>query len=87
VLLSSPEVAHLPTVLWSLQYEQRARPVTQTLPLYAQPNSLLFPPLPLDLVSVDSIFDRVKEIWQTIMGNEAGDFLVFADRETYDDEE
>jgi hypothetical protein len=46
-----------------------------------------FPPQSLDLAFDDSTFDNVKEVWQKIMGANAGEFLVFQDREAYDDDE
>ena len=41
----------------------------------------------MDLAFDDSMFDNVKAIWQNIMGEEGGEFLVFQDREVYDDDE
>ena len=86
-LLSSADVAPRPTLLWSIQYEQRADAETVVLPTHASDHALLFPPVPLDLASVDSALDHVKGAWRRIMGDEVGEFLVFADRETYDDDE
>jgi hypothetical protein len=45
------------------------------------------PPPPPDLAFNDAIFDRVKVIWEKIMGDAAGEFLVFQDREAYDDDD
>ncbi|KAF2689594.1 rab proteins geranylgeranyltransferase component A [Lentithecium fluviatile CBS 122367] len=86
-LLSSVDAMPLPNILWSLQYEQHTGPSSDILPSYAKDHALKFPPMPLDSASVDSVFDYVKEAWQMIMGDEAGEFLVFADREAYDDDE
>jgi len=86
-LLSSADVTPCPTLLWSIQYEQRADTEIVVLPTHASDHALLFPPVPLDLASVDSVLDHVKGAWRRIMGDEDGEFLVFADRETYDDDE
>ena len=48
---------------------------------------LRFPPPSPDLAFDDNIFDHVKEVWEKIMAGEGGDFLVFQDREVYDDED
>jgi hypothetical protein len=40
----------------------------------------------MDLAFDDSMFERVKDVWENIMGGDAGEFLVFQDREVYDDE-
>jgi hypothetical protein len=40
----------------------------------------------MDLAFDDSMLDRVQDVWKKIMGEEAGEFLVFQDREVYDDE-
>jgi hypothetical protein len=48
---------------------------------------LRFPPPSLDLAFEDCIFDNVKEVWQKVLGDEAGEFLVFKDREAYDDDD
>jgi hypothetical protein len=86
-LLSGTDITPSPAVLWSLQYEQRVGAESGVLPTHSDDHTLVFPPVPLDLASVDSVLDHVKEAWQKIMGDEAGEFLVFADRETYDDNE
>lgn len=41
----------------------------------------------MDLAFDDKILDDVKEVWQKIVGEDAGEFLVFQDREQYDDDE
>jgi hypothetical protein len=41
----------------------------------------------MDLAFDDVVFDHVKDVWQKITGADAGDFLVFQDREVYDDDE
>lgn len=57
------------------------------LPDHAVRQTLTFPPAPLDLANVDPTLEHVKSVWQTIMGDDAEEFLVFADRETYDDDD
>jgi hypothetical protein len=41
----------------------------------------------MDLAFDDAVLENVKEVWQKIVGDEAGEFLVFQDREAYDDDE
>ena len=41
----------------------------------------------MDLAFDDAILDNVKEVWQKIVGENGGEFLVFQDREQYDDDE
>lgn len=41
----------------------------------------------MDLAFDDSVLDQVKDVWQKITGGNDGEFLVFQDRETYDDDE
>ena len=41
----------------------------------------------MDLAFDDSIFDNVREVWKQIMGDGAGEFLVFQDREPVDDDD
>lgn len=41
----------------------------------------------MDLAFDDAVLENVKEVWQKIVGHEAGEFLVFQDREAYDDDE
>jgi hypothetical protein len=48
---------------------------------------LRFPPPSTDLAFDDTVFDRVKDVWQKIMGGDVGEFLVFQDREIYDDDD
>lgn len=48
---------------------------------------LRFPPPSTDLAFDDEIFDHVKDVWEKIMSVEGGDFLIFQDREVYDDED
>ncbi|KAF2036287.1 rab geranylgeranyl transferase escort protein-like protein [Setomelanomma holmii] len=85
-LLSSVDVSPAPTVLWSAQYQQLP---TSGLESMQEDSShiLKFPPLSLDLAFDDSIFDAVKDMWQKVAGDEAGEFLVFKDREAYDDDD
>lgn len=86
-LLSSVEATPSPTILWSLQYEQRSSVDSGTSSAGTNDHVLNFPPAPLDLAFDDSVLDRVKDVWQKIMGDDAGEFLVFEDREAYVDED
>lgn len=87
VLLAAADESRPPTTLWGFQYEQRAGSALSSLPDHAAHHTLTFPPVPLDLANVDPVLDCVKSVWQTIMGIEAEGFLVFADREAYDDDD
>jgi hypothetical protein len=85
-LLSSVDVFPTPSVLWSAQYQQLPTSGTEQLPVESN-RVLRFPPPALDLAFEDSTFDNVKEVWQKVLGDEASEFLVFKDREAYDDDE
>ncbi|KAF2116679.1 rab geranylgeranyl transferase escort protein-like protein [Lophiotrema nucula] len=82
-LLASVDITPAPTILWSLQYEQRCIPVNGSGSLHMTwgEGMLTFKQSQFDLAFDDRILDEVKEIWQKIMGEDAGDFLVFEDRE------
>lgn len=83
-LLASVGVTPVPTVLWSIKYEQRPLSSSEDLPSGAQ--VLRFPSSSLDLAFDDTVLENVKGIWQKIVGENAGEFLVFQDREIYEDE-
>lgn len=72
-----------------MQYEQRASPSMDPLPLPdgANDHFLGFSPAPLDLAVDDAVFDRVREIWQTITSEDPEQFLAFKSREAEDDDE
>ncbi|KAI8934746.1 hypothetical protein NX059_008434 [Plenodomus lindquistii] len=84
-LLSSVDLSPAPTVLWSVKYEQR--PSSGSEPLPSGDRVLSFPPPSLDLAFDDSVLDNVKDVWQKVLGDDAGEFLLFQDREAYDDDE
>ena len=86
-LLASVDVSPKPSVLWSVQYQQQASSGPETIPSEDNDHVLRFPPSSLDLAFDDSVFDNVKDVWEKIVGDDAGDFLVFQDREVYDDDE
>ncbi|GME53044.1 uncharacterized protein LTHEOB_1611 [Neofusicoccum parvum] len=74
-----------PKTLWSLRYEQRA-----SSPPNTTHNSILaFPPPSLDLKFDDTILERVKPMWEKIMGADADPefFMKFEDRENVDDDD
>lgn len=87
VLLSTVVDGSAASVLWSVQYEQRAGS-TDLSSAGTGDHILKITPPPMDLAFDDSTLDRVKEVWQKIMGDGAEEFLVFEDREAYaeDDE-
>ncbi|KAJ4989323.1 rab protein geranylgeranyltransferase component a [Stagonosporopsis vannaccii] len=85
-LLAAVEVTPHPDVLWSVKYRQRASSGADILP-DGKGRVLSFPPLSMDLAFDDAILDNIKGLWRKIVGEEGGDFLVFQDREHYDDDE
>jgi hypothetical protein len=85
-LLASVDVSPIPGVLWSAQYQQRPASGQESLPTHIGDHVVQFPPPSMDLAFDDSMLDRVQDVWKKIMGEEAGEFLVFQDREVYDDE-
>ncbi|KAF3008606.1 Rab proteins geranylgeranyltransferase component A [Curvularia kusanoi] len=74
------------TVLWSVQYRQRASSGGETLPADCQ-QVARFPAPSMDLAFDDRVLDDVKAVWQKITGGGDEEFLVFQDREVYDDDE
>jgi len=86
-LLSCLKMQPRPTILWSLRYEQHypsiQPPQNSALPHLwpLDKRILVLPPTSLDLVLDDSVLDQIKGVWQTIMGDEAGEFMKFDDRE------
>lgn len=85
-LLASVEVSPKPEVLYSAQYRQHASSGSETLPADNK-HILVFPPPSMDLAFDDAILDNVKDVWKKIMDEDGGDFLLFQDREQYDDDE
>jgi hypothetical protein len=88
VLLSTVDVTPAPSILWSAKYQQRPSSGTESLPIGTDNNNTLHFPAPsMDLAFDDGVLDNVKEVWQKIAGEDAGEFLVFQDREAYDEDE
>lgn len=85
-LLSAHDVSPSSTILWSVEYQQQASSGSETLPTDTD-HVVRFPPPSMDLAFDDAVLDNVKEVWQKIVGDDAGEFLVFQDREVYDDDE
>ncbi|KAH7398927.1 rab geranylgeranyl transferase escort protein-like protein [Phaeosphaeria sp. MPI-PUGE-AT-0046c] len=85
--LASVDISPKPTVLWSMRYAQRPSSGTESLRADTDGRILQFPPPSLDLAFDDAIFERVKDVWVKIIGDDAGDFLAFKDREVYDDDD
>lgn len=84
--LAAVPVNPMPETLWSAEYRQHASSGSETLPVENE-HILRFPPPSMDLAFDDEILDNVKEMWQRIAGEGDGEFLVFQDREQYDDDE
>ena len=78
-----------PTTLYSVQYEQSASSPPSVLSSIQDERILRFPTSALDLAFDDESIHDVKDIWRRIVGDgeDAGDFLVFEDRESYDNDE
>jgi hypothetical protein len=85
-ILSAHDSSSPPTILWSVRYQQRASSGSETL-LPNNDHVIRFPPPSMDLAFDDTVLDTVKEVWQKIVGDDAGEFLMFQDREVYDDDE
>jgi hypothetical protein len=86
-LLSTVDSAPSPRILWSTQYQQQPSSGSGDFPPGTEEHVVRLPPQSLDLAFDDSTFDHVKRVWEKIMGDEAGEFLVFKDREAYDDDD
>lgn len=88
-LLHAVDIQPVPAVLWSLRYQQNygsAPQFPQTCaspktPSVKDPRVLEFGTASSDLAFDDSMLEEVKSVWQKIMGDEGGDFMVFEDRE------
>lgn len=87
-LVSAVDVTPRPSILYSIQYEQSASSPPSALSPLQNERVLSFPASGLDLAFDDEIIDGVKDVWRRIVGDgeDAGEFLVFEDRESYDDE-
>ncbi|KAF2130879.1 rab geranylgeranyl transferase escort protein-like protein [Dothidotthia symphoricarpi CBS 119687] len=81
-LLSSVEVTPSPIVLWSARYKQQPSSESGLLP-NSDDHVVRFPPPSMDLAFDDIVLDQVKEVWQKITGEDAGEYLKFQDREDY----
>ena len=86
-LLSAVDATPAPSVLWSANYQQRPSSGTESLPTDTDSNIIRFPVPTMDLAFDDAVLDNVKDVWQTIAGEDAGEFLVFQDREAYDEDD
>ena len=85
LLLAAVNVTPLPTILWSIKYQQR--PSSGSEVNSTGDHVLRFPSPSPDLAFDDAILDNVKEVWQHIVGKDADEFLKFQDREDYDDDD
>ncbi|GMG44060.1 unnamed protein product [Aspergillus oryzae var. brunneus] len=81
-------------VLWSLRYTQlglSSNGANAHSSKFEGPSSniLCFPPPSLDLGFDDALIDRVKEVWKSVMGDEANEqeFMNFEEREHADDDD
>ncbi|KAF1851788.1 rab proteins geranylgeranyltransferase component A [Cucurbitaria berberidis CBS 394.84] len=84
--LSSVDVTPQPNILWSVRYQQQPSSGSESLPTGAGDQVLRFPPPSMDLAFDDSVLENVQGLWQKIAGDDGGQFLIFQDREAYDDE-
>ncbi|KAL6710670.1 Rab proteins geranylgeranyltransferase component A [Coniothyrium glycines] len=85
--LSTLDITPTPSILWSVNYQQQPSSGSEELPVSADGHTLRFPPPSLDLAFDDAVLDNVRDVWQRIVGEDSGEFLVFQDREAYDDDE
>lgn len=86
LLLSAMNTTPAPRVLWSVKYQQQPSSGSDALP--CGPEKIIrFPPPPVELAFNDEILDNVKSVWEQVMGQQGGEFLVFQDRETYTDDD
>lgn len=85
-LLSVVQVTPPPRMLWSVRYLQQPCSGTEIIPSGID-NVLRFSPSSMDLAFDDQVLENVKEVWQRIAGEDAGEFLVFQDREDYTEDE
>lgn len=83
-LLSAVGTTPPPSILWTVKYQQQPSSGSESISI--NDHVLRFPPPALDLAFDDSILDNVKNVWQQIMGEDTSDFLVFQDREAYEDD-
>jgi Rab proteins geranylgeranyltransferase component A len=70
--------------MWSMRFQQRyghANPSESSALPPSHDHVLKFSSPSVDLAFDDVLLDHVKAIWQKIVGDEAGEFLVFEDRE------
>lgn len=86
-LLDAVQEKPTPRVLWRLTYMQQSS--SRPEPPSMDGQVLRFFDAGMGVEFDDTILDHVQHAWRAIMGEEAllGDFLRFADREAYDDDE
>lgn len=86
-LLQVVDTQPTPTILWSIRYKQHSGAAYHLQPSSVSERSsaggqiLEFSPSSSDLAFDDSMLGEVKELWLKILGDEAGEFMVFEDRE------
>lgn len=88
-LVSAVDVTPRPNIMYTAQYEQSAAPSASVLSSIQDDRVLRIPTSGLDLAFDDGNIDAVKEVWRQIVGEgeDAGEFLVFEDRESYADDD
>lgn len=85
-LLMAVAASSKPAVLWTMNYQRHISSSTDTMTAGSE-HALSVPPSSMDLAFDDTILDNVKSVWRKIVGEGGGEFLVFQDRESYDDDE
>lgn len=86
-LLQVVDMQPTPTILWSIRYKQHSGAAHHLQSSSVSERSsasgqiLEFSPPSSDLAFDDSMLGEVKELWLKILGDEAGEFMVFEDRE------
>jgi hypothetical protein len=87
-LLHLPELGPAAEVLWQMRFEQRpGGSTTSVSSTHTHDHILQFAPSQLDLALDDGVLEEVKTVWEKIVGDHAGDFLVFEDREANVDDD
>ena len=77
----------MPNVLWSMRYEQLvgdsnvSNDGAEDFEVSDSDSLLRFPTASLDLALDDTLLENVKNVWQKIVGGNAGNFMEFEDRE------
>lgn len=71
-----------PSLLWSMQYQQRFPSSTSASHQVSESDRVItLRSVPADLALEDSVLDDVKSVWQRIAPSDGGSFMTFDSRE------